>query len=128
MKKFAREDKLEVAISYILIVGVILSVSVEAIGMGSYYYSNQNLAISFQQAYALEGPDFFSYTARMILRFAQGSWTPIHILGLGLALLMITPYVRVIASVLYFGAVRNMKYLFITLFVLVALTASLLLH
>lgn len=128
MKKISGEDELDVVISYILIVGVILSVLVEGIGIGSYYLSNGNLEISFTQAYVLKGADFFGYAGRMVLRFMQGSWTPIHILGLGLVLLMITPYVRVIASVLYFSAVRNVKYVFITLFVLVILTASLLTH
>ena len=128
MMKTPREARLEVAISCILIVGVILCVLVEGIGIGGYYFSNRNLDISFQPAYALKGADFFSYIAGMVLSFMQGGWTPIHILGLGLALLMITPYIRVIASVLYFGAVRNLKYLFITLFVLVVLTASLFVH
>jgi uncharacterized membrane protein len=41
---------------------------------------------------------------------------------------MITPYVRVLASVVYFGVVRNLKYVIITAFVLVILTASLLVH
>jgi uncharacterized membrane protein len=39
-----------------------------------------------------------------------------------------TPYLRVVASVVYFGLVRNAKYLIITLFVLIILTASLLVH
>ena len=41
---------------------------------------------------------------------------------------MITPYMRVVASVIYFGAARNVKYIVITTFVLVILTASLLVH
>ncbi len=128
MKKISGEDELDVVISYILIVGVILSVLVEGIGIGSYYLSNGNLEISFTQAYVLKGADFFGYAGMTVMRFVQGSWTPIHILGLRLVLLMITHYVRVIASVLYFSAVRNVKYVFITLFVLVILTASLLTH
>jgi len=49
-----------------------------------------------------------------------------QVLGLGIVVLMLTPYVRVLASVLYFGLVRNPKYLLITFFVLIVLTASLL--
>ena len=49
-----------------------------------------------------------------------------EVLGLGIVVLMLTPYVRVVASVLYFGLAKNPKYLLITLFVLLVLTASLL--
>ena len=54
--------------------------------------------------------------------------TPLHVLEFGIVLLMMTSYLRVVASVIYFGFAKNFKYLFITIFVLVILTASLILH
>ncbi len=128
MKPILSEEKLELAISYILIIGVMVSVAIEAIGIFSYYYVNRNLSIIFQPQYSLKGADFFSYSGVTALSLIQGNWTPFQILALGLVLLMITPYMRVVASVIYFGAARNVKYIVITTFVLVILTASLLVH
>ena len=128
MRRIPSEEKLELAISCILIIGVAVSVAIELTGILSYYYVNQDLNISFQPQYALKGTDFFSYSGVTLQSLSQGSWTPFQTLALGLLVLMITPYVRVLASVVYFGMVRNMKYLAITVFVLVILTASLLTH
>ena len=128
MRNRLSEEQLELVISYILIIGVIGSVAIEILGILSYYYSNWNLNIVFQPEYALKGADFFSYARTIFLESLQLRWEPFQILGLGMVLLMITPYMRVAASVIYFGLVKNLKYLFITLFVLVVLTTSLLVH
>ena len=128
MNRNSGEDKLEAAISYILIGGVTISVLIEALGIVSYYYSYRNWEVSFQPQFTLKGDDFFRYSIATIQSFVLGSWTPIHILAFGLVLLMFIPYVRVAASVIYYGLAKNMKYLLITLFVLVILTASLLTH
>lgn len=128
MKRNVSEEKLELVISYILMIGVVSSVVVEAIGILNYYYANRDLTIAFQPQYALKGRDFFSYSGATLQSLIQGNWTPLQILGLGLVLLMITPYVRVLASVVYFGLVKNLKYVIITAFVLIILTASLLAH
>jgi uncharacterized membrane protein len=44
---------------------------------------------------------------------------------LGIAILMLTPYVRVILSVIHFSREKNVKYVLITFFVLALLTISL---
>lgn len=128
MNRRSGENRLEVVISYILIVGVTISVSIEALGIVNYYYSYGNLEVLFQPQFTMKGDDFFSYSMTAIQSLVLGSWTPIHILGFGLVLLMFIPYVRVAASVIYYGLAKNMKYLAITLVVLVILTASLLVH
>lgn len=128
MKSDSSEEKLDLMISYILIVGVISSVVIESIGIWGYYSSTGNLTILFHPQYALKGADFFSYGANVFGGLAKGRWMPVQVLGLGVVVLMITPYLRVVASVFYFGLVRNLKYLLITLFVLIVLTASLLIH
>jgi uncharacterized membrane protein len=43
----------------------------------------------------------------------------------GVVILILTPYVRVLMSVLYFAWEKNTKYILITLFVLLLLTISL---
>ncbi len=128
MKLLSGEEKLELAISYILMLGVLVSVAVEAVGIASYYSANGNLKIVFQPSFAMTGTDFFSYTGKLVQGFFVGAWTPTQVLGLGIVLLMLTPYLRVVASVIYFGLAKNAKYLFATLFVLIVLTASLLVH
>jgi uncharacterized membrane protein len=51
---------------------------------------------------------------------------PRLLVNLGIAVLMLTPYVRVLASMLYFMLVeRNLKYGLFTAFVLAMLTYSL---
>jgi uncharacterized membrane protein len=128
MNWISGEEKFESAISYILIMGVTASVLIEALGIASYYYAYGNLGIFFQPEFTLKGADFFSYTVRAIRSMVLGSWTPQHFLGFGLVLLMFTPYMRVVASVVHYGLAKNFKYLLITGFVFLVLTASLLIH
>lgn len=126
MKRALSEEKLDSLISYILTLGVLLSVAVETLGIAGYYSSNGNLNILFQPSFAMKGTDFFSYVGKLFQELSVGGWSPMEVLGLGIVVLMLTPYLRVVASVLYFGLTRNPKYLLITLFVLFVLTASLL--
>ena len=128
MTKHFSEEKLDLVISYILIIGVVGSVAVETLGILSYFRYNGNLDIVFQPQYSLTGTDFFDYSAILLSEMLHWNWTPFQILSLGVILLMITPYVRVVASVVYFALVKNLKYLIITLFVLAVLTTSLLIH
>ena len=128
MKHIVNEEKLDWAISYILIGGVLASVVIEAFGVASYYSVYGNLDIIFRPSFAMTGTDFFSYTGKLMQQFFAGASSPTQILALGIVLLMFTPYLRGIASVIYFALAENPKYLLITLFVLIVLTASLLVH
>jgi uncharacterized membrane protein len=128
MKGPRAEEGLEKTISYILMLGVAVSVGVESIGILNYYYMNGNLEITFQPDLALKGTNIFSYAETTIFRLLSGAWTPFSFLGLGVVILLMTPYLRVWASVLYFCLVKNIKYVFITGIVLVILTASMLAH
>ncbi|MGA2791426.1 MAG: DUF1634 domain-containing protein [Candidatus Bathyarchaeia archaeon] len=126
MKRASSEEKLDSLISYILILGVLASVTVEALGIADYYSSSGNLNILFQPSFAMKGTNFFSYAGKLFQELSMGGWSPTQVLGLGIVVLMLTPYLRVVASALYFALSRNPKYLLITLFVLFVLTASLL--
>ncbi len=128
MKKRLSEEKLDLLISYILIIGVTGSVALEILGILSYYQSSHSLEISFQPQYSLVGTDFFSYSGNLLSEMFRWNWAPLQILALGIVLLMLTPYIRVAASVAYFALVKNLKYFIITLFVLLVLTTSLLVH
>ena len=118
---------LEMAISYLLIVGVVASLLLEVAGMILYYHSYGNLAILSDRAVMIHGRDFFSF----IYGLFSGENSPgaaIWLMTAGIALLILTPFVRVIVSVFYFGWEKNFKYVVITLFVLVVLVLSLTLH
>jgi uncharacterized membrane protein len=118
---------LETAISYLLIVGVIGSVALEITGVIIYYRSYGNLAILSDSTVMIHGHDFFSFIYDLFS--GKNSIGPaIWPMTAGIILLILTPFVRVIVSVFYFGWRKNFKYVVITLFVLIVLTISLSLH
>jgi uncharacterized membrane protein len=126
-----RVEKLESSISYILIVGVFLSLVLISIGLVSYYaprgFSSEP---HFTTKWQMDGRNFFAYIDNFIsLRSATHfASIGIEMMALGLVILIITPFVRVVASVVFFGLSRNYKYLLITSFVLITLTVSLVAH
>ena len=121
------ESKLETAISYLLIIGVIFSLILEAIGLTLFYYSFANLNILENEVVFIREENFFSF----VITTLQGENiqnSAILFMTLGLITLISTPYIRVITSVIYFAWEKNRKYLLLTLFVLIILTVSLILH
>ena len=122
------ESKLETTISYLLIIGVALSLALEIAGIAIFYRSHGNLDILLQdKAMFIQGRDFFSFLYQL---FARGPMqnTGIFLMTLGVAALILTPFVRVIVSAMYFAWKRDARYALITAFVLVAITVSLALH
>lgn len=120
------EPKLEGVISYVLIIGVITSLLFEIVGMVLFYRAYGSLAIFHEKQMFLQGENFFIFLARL---FSGSSMSrPIRVITLGIAVLILTPYVRALLSVIYFAVHENWKYLVITLFVLTILTISLLVH
>jgi uncharacterized membrane protein len=122
-----REAKLEVIISYVLIVGVVSAVVLESIGIALYYGAFGNLGYSQAPGVYVRGEDFFSFIALEFQKvFVAGN--AVLFMTLGIIVLVLTPYVRAITSCIYFGWEKNWRYVVITLFVLAVLTASLALH
>ncbi len=118
---------LESAVSYVLIVGVIASLLLEIAGMALFYRSYGNLAISQDKAFFIQGHDFFSFVFEL-LRGANHGSVAVVVMTAGIVVLILTPFVRVALSVVYFGWQKNFKYSVITIFVLVVLVLSLALH
>jgi uncharacterized membrane protein len=117
-------SKFERAVSYVLITGVITSLIIEVVGIVSFYAVYGQLNILESKGAFLHGNNFFSFLSDLI----QGKYPqkgPLLMMSLGIAILILTPYVRVVMSVLYFTRERNIKYALITLFVLILLTMSL---
>lgn len=119
------ESGLESGISLLLIAGVITSLVLEVIGVVIFYHSSGSLDISQSESMFIRGHDFFSFIFEQIKK-TQGSGVLFMIAGI--VVLILTPYVRVVASVFYFAQEKNIKYVWITLFVLVVITLSLALH
>jgi len=121
------ESKLETAISYLLILGVVISLFLEVIGLILFYRSYSNLNILENSVAFIRGENFFSFVYTLFQREnVQNS--ALLSMTLGLVVLILTPYVRVITSVVYFAWKKNSKYVLVTLFVLITLTISLALH
>ncbi len=120
------ESRLENAISYLLITGVVISLLLELAGVSLYLHDHGNLMISQAPGVFLQGKDFFSFIYGFWRQLA-GS-TAIQLMVAGMVVLILTPFVRIILSAIYFGWEKNWKYVFITLFVLVVITLSLTLH
>lgn len=120
------ETRLEAVISYILITGVVLSLLLEVTGIALYFQTYHATVISYANTFKIQGHDFFSF----LYTLPGGSFdsTSIRFMVAGIAVLLLTPYLRVLLSVLFFGRERNYKFVLITLFVLVVLTISLTLH
>lgn len=120
-------SKFERAISYLLIIGVMLSLILEVIGIIVFYHVYGNLDVSESGRMFIHAKDFFNF----IYRLFEGEYAQdkaILIMVLGISILILTPYLRVIMSVFYFAWERNIKYMGITLFVLIILTISLIIH
>lgn len=79
--------------------------------------------------YNVTPSNFFAFLRDNLGHWASGSFRPRLLINSGLALLFLTPYLRVAASVVYFtGVARNTKYACFAGFVLAALTYSLFLR
>ncbi len=96
------ESKLETGISYLLITGVIISLLLEIVGGTIFYHSYGSLAISRDSGIYIRGSDFFTFMLEEFRgKHAQGS--AIQLMTAGIIVLILTPYIRLIASVLYFS-------------------------
>ncbi len=120
------ESKLENAISYLLITGVMVSVLLEISGVILYLSEHGNLLISQGGGAFIQGKDFFSFIYNFWHDYAGNASVLLMIAGI--VILILTPFIRIVLSVIYFSWEKNRKYVFITLFVLVVITLSLTLH
>ena len=121
------ETTLETIVSVILIVGVVSSVFLEIVGMALYFSAHGDVLISQDPSVFIHGENFFAFTILQIQSLLAAQ-TALVFMALGIIVLILTPYIRALTSVLYFGWEKNRKYVYITLFVLVVLTISLALH
>ena len=122
-----RTARIEPLISVLLIWGVALSLAFEVTGTVLYYLTYGNLDIARDPAVFIQGHDFFSFVYSVFSgRFHAA--LPLWFMTAGVIILVLTPFLRVVSSAVWFALARNFKYAIITLFVLIILTLSLILH
>ncbi len=116
---------MESLVGYILLTGVLLSVALLVVGFVWRWVRTGNLRFE----HSIAGMNFFEFILSTLRQTASQAFRPRLFLNMGIAILMLTPFVRVLASVFYFAfAEHNWKYTLFTGFVLGVLTYSLFLR
>jgi uncharacterized membrane protein len=97
------EYKLETIISYLLIAGVIISLCPEITGLVlfSRLYHTLNIMPDNKSLF-IQGRNFFTFLYTIARREGMANQA-ILLITLGVAILILTPYIRVIASFIYFS-------------------------
>jgi uncharacterized membrane protein len=112
-------------VGYVLLCGVVLSVLLIAGGLLWRWISAGRPGVDYE----LPRMNLFHFVAVEVRDLAEGKLRPRLLVSLGIAVLLLTPYLRVLVSLLYFAFVeRNWKYVLFTGFVLAVLTYSLFLR
>jgi uncharacterized membrane protein len=112
----------EAVVGYILLGGVLLSVALITGGLAWHWVTTGHL----QFEYPVDGMDLARFFINDLQQLIVGPIRPRYLINLGIAVLILTPYIRILISVLYFAFVeRNRKYAFFTTAVLGVLTYSL---
>jgi uncharacterized membrane protein len=120
-----RHPDMESLVGYILLTGVLLSVILLASGLCWHWMKTGHLRIE----YPIAGMNFFEFFISSFRQIASGHLFPRLMINMGIGVLMLTPFVRVLVSMVYFAAVEhNWKYTCFTTFVLAVLTYSLFLR
>ena len=115
----------DLVIGYVLLGGVLTSMALLATGVAWHDVRTGELGLD----YRLGDTTLFGFVVLDVQQLVAGEFRPRLLVNLGIAVLMLTPYARVLASMVYFGTVeRNWKYTAITAFVLAVLTYSLFLR
>lgn len=121
-----REDyRFTTALSRILLGGVVLTLVAEIVGIIAYFVQTMSFQADYSSQWQLTGTNFFDYLWRNFLGFTFLQ-SPMGIMALGVAILILTPYLRVVVSAVYFAETKNRKYLAFTTFVLLVVTSTLL--
>ena len=120
-----RQLEMDVLVGYILLCGVLLSMALIVAGLLWKYIQTGGVRLEYE----LAGMNLFQFVVSEIRLAALGHFRPRLLVNMGIVVLMLTPFFRVLASVVYFLVVlKNWKYTAFTLFVLLVLTGSLFLR
>lgn len=113
---------MDLLVGYLLLCGVLLSMALIVGGMIWRFIRIGQLSLSQRIA----GMNLFEFVAGEVRIVLADHLRPRTLIACGIAVLMLTPYMRVLASMLYFMfALKNWKYSLFTAIVLGVLTFSL---
>jgi uncharacterized membrane protein len=113
---------MEHLIGWLLVVGV--AISMLSIGVGLLWHWAQDPGSGLD--YTIAGSTLYQFVVGDVKSLVIAGPDPRGLINLGIAVLLLTPFARVLASMLYFAlAERNRKYTLFTAFVLVVLSYSL---
>lgn len=116
------QKKMDLLVGYLLLCGVLLSMALIVGGMIWRFARIGRISLSQQIA----GMNLFEFVAGEVRIVLADHLRPRTLIACGIAVLMLTPYIRVLASMLYFMfALKNWKYSLFTAIVLGVLTFSL---
>ena len=119
------QERMELMVGYVLQAGVLLSGLLLAAGLIWHYAATGRLTFDF----SIKGMNLYELLVKDVCQAICGSARPRLLISLGILVLLLTPYVRVLSSMAYFAIVeRNCKYTVFTGFVFVVLTYSLFLR
>ena len=122
------ESRLETIVSYILIGGVTLSLVLEVVGIIEFYRTYGSLNILTQdRSVFIQGKNFFTFLAGVFGR-AKAENSSLFMMTLGMASLILTPFVMAVVALCYFLWSRKLKYVLVTAIVVVIISVSLALH
>ena len=105
---------MEGLVGYILLSGVLVSMALLVVGLAWSWILTGHLGLT----YSLAGTNLFEFVVTDLRQIVADPTQPRHLINLGIAALLLTPYARVLVSMLYFAfAERNGKYTLFTFFV-----------
>lgn len=121
----SRQLEMDVLVGYILLSGVLLSMALIVAGLIWKFIQTGGVRFNYE----LAGMNLFQFVVSEIHLAVFGQMRPRLLVNMGIAVLMLTPFFRVLASVVYFFVIlKNWKYTAFTVFVLLVLTGSLFLR
>ncbi|HKU23807.1 MAG TPA: DUF1634 domain-containing protein [Terriglobales bacterium] len=121
----SRQLEMDVLVGYILLGGVLLSMLLIIIGLVWKYVQSGGIHLDYE----LAGMNLFQFVVSEVHIAILGEIRPRLLINMGIVVLMLTPFFRVLASMVYFLVVlKNWKYTVFTSFVLLVLTGSLFLR
>ncbi len=116
---------MESLVGYILLTGVLLSVALLSV---SFVWRWVRVG-SLRFEHSIVGMNLFEFISSTLQQMVSRAFRPRVFINMGIGVLMLTPFVRVLASVFYFALVEhNWKYTLFTAFVLSVLAYSLFLR
>lgn len=116
--------RMDTLVGTLLLIGVMASLALVTAGAIWSFLSTGRMVPN----YRIVGMNFFDFAVATAAGLRHGLFTPKLLINTGIVALMLTPFLRVLASMLYFLTVKNPKYTAFTAFVLAVLAWSLFLR